>query len=70
MVEPFLVHQFAVSPRLHKASFVQDEDAIGALDGGEAMGDHERGSAFHQLLQRFLDQTFRLAVERRGGLIQ
>ena len=64
VVEPFAVHQFAVGTCFHKAAFVQNEDAIGPLDRRETMGDDERGSAFHQLLQRLLDQSFRFAVER------
>src|SRR5512146_1572891 len=62
VIEPLTVHEFTVRAGFHKTAFIQDENAIGPLDGGETKGDHERGSAFHQLLQRLLHQPLRFAV--------
>jgi hypothetical protein len=70
LVEPFTVHQFGMGTGFHEAPFVQDEDAICSLDGRQAVGDHKRRPAFHELFQRFLNESFRLTVEGGSGFIQ
>ena len=70
LVESFMVHQFSMGAGLHETSFVEDKDAIGSLDGRQAMGNHKGSSAFHESLQCLLDESFRLTVEGRGGFIQ
>ena len=70
LVESFMVHQFSMSAGFHEAPLVEDEDAIGSLDGRQAVGDHKSRSAFHELFQRLLDKSFRFTVEGRGGFIQ
>src|SRR5690606_29090159 len=52
--------QLVVGARLHDAAVVQDQDAVRAADGGQAVGHHEGGPALEQPPQRLLDQQFRL----------
>ena len=40
------------------------------LDGGQAMGDDQRGAALRQLGQRALDGHFGGGIERRGGFVE
>jgi hypothetical protein len=49
-------HQFGMGAGFHEASFVEDEDAVGSLDGRQAMGDYKSRTAFHELFQRLLDE--------------
>ena len=54
---------------LHLAA-VQHDDAVGVADGGQAVGDHERGAALHQVRERLLHEPLGFGVERRGGLVE
>ena len=55
---------------LDEAPVLEDEDAVGAADRGEAVRDHEGGAALHQPLQRLLHEPLALRVERAGGLVE
>jgi len=55
---------------LGNAAPVEHHDAIGVLDGGQAMGDDEGGAALAQGVERLLDLAFRLGVKRRGRFVQ
>ena len=55
---------------LDDAAARDDGDLVGVLDGGEAVGDHQRGAALAQLVQRALDHDLGGVVKRRGGLVQ
>src|SRR5437660_924713 len=55
--------QLLVRALFHDATAVQDEDAVRALDGGEAVGDHDRGPAAHEAVEGLLDEEFALVVE-------
>jgi hypothetical protein len=63
LVEPFMIHQFGMSAGFHEAPFVENEDAIGSLNRRQAVGDDKGCSAFHELFQCLLDESFRLTVE-------
>lgn len=52
------------------ATVVDDDDAVGAPNGGETMGDNDRGAAYHQVFEGFDDETFGSRVERAGGFVQ
>ncbi len=52
------------------ATGVHHHDAVGLEHGGEAMRDHQRGSALHELVQRGLHRGFALRVERARGLVE
>ena len=49
---------------------VDDQDAVGADDGGEPMRDHQRRAALHQFGERRLHQRLVAGVERRGRLVE
>ena len=70
LVEPFMIDQFGMRARFYEASLIEDEDAISSLDCRQAVGDYKGRSAFHELFQRLLDQSFRLTVEGGRGFIQ
>ena len=48
---------------LDDLALVEDEDGVGGEDGGESVGDHDRGAAGEEGAQRGLDQLFGEAVE-------
>src|SRR5690606_33012540 len=62
--------ELGMSSFLHDPAFLKHEDPVRLEDGGEAMCNHDRGAAPHQMLQRFLHQRFTLCIESRGGLVQ
>ena len=55
---------------LDDAAVVDDEDAVGIGDCGQAMGDDQRGAAGRELGERLLDRPLRLRIERRGRLVE
>lgn len=59
-----------VDPRTKDAALVHDHNAVGVFDGGQAMGNHQRGAVLHQPIQCRLHRAFGLGVERAGSLIQ
>ena len=54
----------------HELALADDQDAVGPPDGGQPMGDHERGAVLHQAVQGQLHEAFALGIERTGGFIQ
>jgi len=48
----------------------QNEDSVGAPNGGQTVGDDNRRTPFHQVLQCLLNQRFRFGIQRRGCFIQ
>jgi hypothetical protein len=63
-------HQRRVRPGFHDAPVFHYDDAVGALHGGQAVCDDERGAPAHGRFQRALHQAFRFGVERAGGFVQ
>ncbi len=59
-----------MAPELDQAPGIDHGDAIGIENGGEAVGDHNRGTPLKQLCQGLLNVAFRAGVERRGGFVQ
>src|SRR5690606_10662362 len=49
---------------------VEDDEAVHAGDGAEAVGDDEGGAALHQAPQGVLDEELALRVERAGRLVE
>src|SRR2546427_9292864 len=62
--------EFGVPSGLGDTARVQHDDAVGTLDGGEPMCDHERCAALHERLERLLDVALGFAVESGGGLVE
>src|SRR5216683_6220104 len=61
--------QLRVRAALAQRALAQHQDAVGALDGGEAMRDHQRGAILEQLVERPLDQRLGFAVDTGGRLV-
>ena len=59
-----------MSAHFGDAAFIQHDDAIGILDGGQPMGNDQRGASLHQCGQLMLHTALRLIVERGRGLIE
>ncbi len=57
-------------PRSTMLSLLDDEDLVGAADGGEAVGDDEGGAALHEVVQAVLDEGFGFGVEGAGGFVE
>ena len=55
---------------LAQVAFVHDQNAIGALDGGKAVRNHDRRPSFHQAIERLAHAQFGLGVDARGGFVQ
>src|SRR5882724_6878008 len=47
-----------------------DQDLVGATDGGEAVCDHKRGPSLHQVRKTLLDQRFGFGVEAGSSFIE
>ena len=63
VVDAALGEQFLMGALFAEASFVEDEDSVGVLNGAEAMCDDERGAAAEQTVERFADLEFGLGVD-------
>ena len=55
---------------LAQAALVHDENAVGALDGGEAVRDDDGRAALHQPCQSVANAEFGLRVHAGGGFVQ
>jgi hypothetical protein len=69
-VEATLSHQLGVGAPLHDPSLVQDQDLVGAPDGGESVRDHEGGATTAERVDPVADHGLRLGVEGGGGLVE
>ena len=76
-VEAALGNELLVGAGLDRTTGLEHDDAVGRLDGGEAVGDDERGAALQELLERALDAGFgvrvhvgrRFVEEQDGGVV-
>ena len=69
-VDATFLKQLLVCPNLsHFARFYHD-DAVGVVDGGEAVSDDDTGPALPGLVQSLLHYLLALCVQGRGGLVQ
>ena len=62
-IDAVVLEQLLVRALLHYAVPCQHHDAVGMSDGGEAVGDHQRGAAVRELGERLLDRCLRCRVE-------
>jgi len=51
-----------VSSSLDDVALLDDQDLVGAADGGEAVGDDEGGASLHEVAEAALDEGFGLGV--------
>src|SRR5690349_7197557 len=59
-----------VSAALQDTSVFDDQNLIRAADGRKAVRDDERGAAFHQIPEPFLNQRLRFGIEAGGSFVQ
>ena len=55
--------EFVVGAGFLDFAFVEDDDFVGLLDRAQAVGDDERGTALHQLFDRFLDELLGFGID-------
>ncbi len=70
LVDAALVHEFFVRSRFRDRPFFEHDDAVGAPDGRNAMGNHDHRAIHHQIRQRPLHQHLGFGIQVRSGLIQ
>lgn len=70
MIEALLRQQGVVRAALDDAALVEDENLIGALDGGQSVRDDEGGASAHESVEGFLHESFGLGVEGRGRFVE
>ena len=51
------------------AVLAQNEDAVGVLDGRQAVGNRQRCAALRQFVQALADQNLALVVQGARGLV-
>ena len=49
---------------------MEDEDAVGMLDGAQPVSDDDRGAAFDQAVERFANHHFGLGVDAGSGFVE
>jgi hypothetical protein len=49
---------------------VEDDDLVGVADGRQAVGDRDRRPALREAVERLLDESLGLGVERAGRLVE
>ncbi|EGY00670.1 hypothetical protein AZA_76900 [Nitrospirillum viridazoti Y2] len=62
--------QLVMRAGFHHPAAIDDIDAVGIDDGGQAVGDDQGGAPLLQPAQGVLHQALGLAVQRRGRLVQ
>ena len=70
VINAALRQQFLVRALFAQAAFVEHQDAVGVLNGAEAVRDDQRGAAGEQAVQRFANQQFRFCVHAGRGFVQ
>ena len=55
---------------LNHATVVHDDDLVGVLDGGKAVGNDQRRPALHEDFERRLHLTLGFVIQRRSRLVQ
>ena len=63
-------HQLFRCSLLDDGSTVEDDDAIDIGDGGDAVGDDQGGTIFHQARQRIADLPIGCEIEMRHPLVE
>ncbi len=69
-VKAALGQQLLVRAHLAQLALVHDQDGIGALHGGEAVGDQHAGAAFDHALQCAANAQLGVGIDAGGGLVE
>ena len=70
VVEAAFGEELLVGALLAELAFVHDEDGVGALDGGEAVGDEDAGAAGDHAGESGADAELGVGVDGAGGLVE
>src|ERR1700683_2104393 len=70
VVDAALREKFLVGALFAQAAFVEDEDAVGVLDGAEAVCDDERRAAAEQTVQSLANLEFGFGVYAGGSFVE
>ena len=68
-VEALTGHELPVGAAFHHVAIPHHQDAVGVLDGGEAVGHHEAGFILHQAAHGGADLLLGTGVHVGGGLV-
>src|SRR5215472_6409084 len=69
-IKPAMREQLLVRAAFDDDALVQHQNFIGADDGGEPVGDDERGAVLGNAVERVLNVFLGVAVERRSGFVK
>ncbi len=69
-VHALMLQQVMVRSALHDPPVFNHHDFISLLNGRQTVSDNQRGTVFLQLIQRRLNGTLGLGIQRRGGFIK
>ena len=69
-IDATLREQFLVRAFFAQTAFVKHQDAIGVLDGAQAMGDYEGGAARQEAAEGFANQQFSFRVDAGSGFVE
>jgi hypothetical protein len=69
-VEPVVSEELSVRALLDDPAGLDGQDEVSAEDGGQAVGDSDRGASLGGVLECLLYQPFAGGVQRAGGLVQ
>src|SRR5258708_17828233 len=69
-VEPVLGDERSVGAGGDDAAVVHDDDAVGRLNGRQAVRDDKRRATLHEALEGELHRLLAFRVERAGGLVE
>ena len=70
IIDATLREQFLMRTLFAETALVKNEDAVGVLDGAEAMGNYESGATREQTVQRFTNKQFGFGIHAGSRFIQ
>jgi hypothetical protein len=62
--------QFIMGSMLNDRAVLHDVNTVGIADGGQAVGDNDRGAMFGDDVKRSLNRGFGFVIDGAGGFIQ
>ena len=69
-VHALMLQQIVVRSAFHDPPIFNHHNFISLLNGRQTVGDNQRGAVFLQLIQRCLNGSLGLGIQRRGGFIK
>ncbi|CSG17181.1 Uncharacterised protein [Shigella sonnei] len=65
-----MLKQIVMRTAFHNDTILNDHDFVCLFNGRQAVGNHQRGTVFLQLIQCRLNRTFGFGIQRRGSFVQ